>query len=513
MTSDTIPQADRPGGVRAAIGLLLLIPILAPLFAAMVIWFSERDSTRIAEDRATAAVKVSAANVRLLIESTLDRLHRLDDALGPDPAKFRPVTLPGGPKALELFDGFYNANGDPITRTGTGGANVADNADFQALKNGKPWRITALIRSSSLRLFGIGRRIERNGQFAGVITAYLQADALTDTWNNVNLGADSTLGLIRDDGWVITRYPVPEEGINLAGYELFTIHLRQAPAGLYQGTSSPVDGHKRLVAYQSLKDLGVIVVASISQTQTIDAFWSRVRSTALVAGPVFLALLVLCVWTALLLQRKERSRVELTAALAQNRVLLQEIHHRVKNNLQAVAAMVRLQAAPPGMKEDLTRRIAAMTAVHQHMYESDQFGDLDAAGYLGKLLASLRDSAPPGVDLSWHLNPVRVSPDQALPLGLIVNEVVANAFKHAFPEGRPGKVEVSLSKVDGLPEALLVIEDNGVGVSEAAAPGGVGLGTRLIASLAAQLEGKSTQIRSGGVRFELRFPLEDIKAR
>jgi len=147
-----------------------------------------------------------------------------------------------------------------------------------------------------------------------------------------------------------------------------------------------------------------------------------------------------------------------------------------------------------------------MSAVHQHIYESDQFGALDAEGYLAKLLAGLRDSAPPGVDLDWRLAPLQVSPDQALPLGLIVNEVVANAFKHGFPNGKAGRVSVTLERPLEGKEAILTIADTGVGMSEIPS-GGMGLGTRLIAGLTQQLEGKAATVRDNGVRFELRFPV------
>ena len=178
----------------------------------------------------------------------------------------------------------------------------------------------------------------------------------------------------------------------------------------------------------------------------------------------------------------------------------------MKNNLQQVAAMVKLQQAPAQMKEDLIRRIAAMSAVHQHIYESDQFGVLDAEAYLAKLLAGLRESAPPKVDLDWRLAPLQLSPDEALPLGLIVNEVILNAFKHGFPNGRAGRVTVALERPLKGNEAVLVITDNGVGMSETPS-GGVGLGTRLIGGLTAQLQGKSTTTRDNGVKFELKFPV------
>lgn len=470
----------------------------------MLIWLSERNDVRAAETKVIASARISAANVKLLVETTLDRLARIDDQLGTDPTQFRLPPLPDG----QNFVGLYNAAGDTINADGTLGASVTSNPEFQALAAGKPWTITPLIGGSNspIRLFGIAKRIDREGEFGGVITAFFPADQLSEVWSSLALGPDSTVGLFRDDGEMVTRYPVPDQSINLKTYELFTDHLPLAPSGSYQAVS-PIDGHARTVGYESLGALGLVVVASMAQTATEDAFWSRVRSTSLVAAPIFFALLLLCGWATLLLLRHARSREELQAALAQNRVLFQEIHHRVKNNLQAVTAMVRLQAGPADLKEDLTRRIAAMSAVHQHIYESDQFGDVDASAYLGKLLAGLKESAPPGVALDWKLDPLEVSADQALPLGLLVNELVSNAFKHAFPNGRPGKVDVRLERATKN-EAMLTVSDDGAGQGATTPGNGGGFGGRLITGFVGQLHGDSKTRTAGGVTFELRFPLE-----
>ncbi|RYY93009.1 MAG: hypothetical protein EON61_25590 [Alphaproteobacteria bacterium] len=96
MTSSIKPSRSAPGGIRAAIVLLLLVPVLVPLFAAALIWLSERDIGRASEDRLTAAARIVSSDVRNLVQTTLDRLRRIDEALGPDPALFvAPVISPG----------------------------------------------------------------------------------------------------------------------------------------------------------------------------------------------------------------------------------------------------------------------------------------------------------------------------------------------------------------------------------------------------------------------------------
>jgi two-component system, sensor histidine kinase PdtaS len=495
-------SSSRPGGVRTAIALLVLIPVLVPLFAALLIWLGERDSTAAANDRVMAAARVASADVRELVDTTLQRLERYDQQLGQDPTQFRPPRS----SVEQGFVALYDADGLVVGPDGQRTTSIASNAEFKVLANGKPWVITPMLgNASSLRIFGIARRVERDGRFAGVITAYLPADALSQTWGEADLGEQSTIGVVREDGWMVARYPLPDEATNIARTLLFE-EAAKAAEGSYVSQSSPIDSIARRVGYISIPDLGVIVTASMSRTSMTDEFWSRVGYTALVAAPVFITMVLLCGWAIVLLIRHDRNRVQLELALERNRMLFQEIHHRVKNNLQQVAAMVRLQQAPAAMKEDLTRRIVAMSAVHQHIYESDQFGVLDAEAYLARVLTGLRDAGPPGVTLEWKLAPLQLSPDQALPLGMIVNEIVSNAFKHGFPEGRAGLVSVTLQRPLAGNEAVLTVADNGVGMGETPS-GGIGLGTRLIAGLAQQLGGKTTVIRDGGVRTELRFPV------
>ena len=502
-----LPQTKRAGGIRGAIALLLLIPVLVPLFAVLLIWLSERDVASASRERVTSAVRVVSANARLLVESTLERLRVYDAGLGDDPARF----VPQQGAVQNTLTALYDAEARSIQRNGARGPAIVTTAEFAALKEGKPWAITGMLGDAgSLRFFGIARRVERDGKFVGVIAAYIAADTLSDVWGQLALGSGSTVSMVRSDGWLITRFPVPDAAIDLSGQPLFTENVTKNPEGVFSSSASPVDKMARLVAYTTLADLGIVVTAGMSMTETADAFWSRVGYTALVAAPIFCALVFLCGWAILLLLRHERNRAELETALGQNRMLFQEIHHRVKNNLQQVMSLIRLQQAPAAMKEDLTRRIAAMSAVHQHIYESDQFGVLDAEAYLARVLKGLRDSAPPGVVIEWRLAALQLSPDQALPLGLILNEIVSNAFKHGFPNGRPGKVEIALERPLEGNEAVLIVTDNGVGMTDSPS-GGVGMGTRLISGLAQQLGGQPVVTRDNGVRIELRFPVNSTQ--
>ncbi len=496
-------SGQRPGGIRATIALLVLIPVLVPLFAALLLWLGERDANSMANERVMGAARVAAANVRLLVESTQERLSRIDDALERDPMRFRAPSS----SMTQGFIALYDAEGFMIDREGQREAPVGDNAEFKALAGGKEWVTTPLLGTqTSLRFFGIAKRLERNGAFAGVLAGYIPGDTLAQTWNEVSLGVQSTIGIIREDGWLVTRYPMPPEAVDLKGSHLFDA-LKDAPEGTYVNPSSPVDQVSRRVGYVSIPDIGLIVTASMSRTSTTDAFLARVGQVSMVVAPIFIAMVFLCGWAIILLMRHERNSIELEKALARNQMLFKEIHHRVKNNLHQVSSLIRLQQAPAAMKEDLTRRITAMSAVHQHIYESDQFGVIDAEVYLERVLKGLRDSAPPGVKLEWSLAPLQLSPDQAMPLGMVVNEIVLNAFKHGFPEGRAGLVVIKLERPLEGNEAVLSVTDNGVGMSETPA-GGVGLGTRLITGLAQQLGGRTKTTRENGVRVELRFPVD-----
>ncbi len=187
------------------------------------------------------------------------------------------------------------------------------------------------------------------------------------------------------------------------------------------------------------------------------------------------------------------------ASLREKEALLREIHHRVKNNLQIMSSLLRLQARQiehPDARAalvDMQSRIRSMALIHEHLYRSQNLAAVDLAAYLKSLciqlcraLVATTGAIQPELDLA----PVRLEIDQAIPCGLLVNELIANCLKHGFPEGRTGKIWVTLQPVAGGPQLCLRVADNGVGLPpDFEARRSKSLGLQLVSDLTKQIGG------------------------
>lgn len=197
---------------------------------------------------------------------------------------------------------------------------------------------------------------------------------------------------------------------------------------------------------------------------------------------------------AALSQAKDRAETDLRASNARLEALLREVNHRVANSLQLVSALVSLQSnalADDGARaalQDTQRRIAAIAQVHRRLYTSDNVESVDMRDYLGALVDELADTwsttnAPRHVRLAAE--PILLPTDRAVSLGVIVNELVSNACKYAYPSGTSGEIRVALRRTDDGFE--LIVEDDGVGIDPGMAPRGTGLGSRVINAMAQSL--------------------------
>jgi two-component system, sensor histidine kinase PdtaS len=213
---------------------------------------------------------------------------------------------------------------------------------------------------------------------------------------------------------------------------------------------------------------------------------------------------------------EERVR-ERTAIAEERDVLLREVHHRVKNDLQLISSLLGMHGrafrdgAVAGAFEECQGRVQAIARVHEHMYEqmhtARDLRQLSFSEHLRTLTLEVRQTgaSPPGVQLLLDLGEsVVVGVDQAIPCAMIVHELVVNAFKHAFPAGRGGTVRVAC-RVEGEGGVALVVEDDGVGMSEPAAAPSNGLGWTLVKAFAQQLGASLTVEREHGTRVALAF--------
>jgi two-component sensor histidine kinase len=209
-----------------------------------------------------------------------------------------------------------------------------------------------------------------------------------------------------------------------------------------------------------------------------------------------------------------RSEQTVRASLREKEVLLKEIHHRVKNNLQVISSLLNLQArylpdpAARAIFSQSQNRVQSIALVHERLYESADLSHVNFAKYLSVLLDNVfdtHDATSRGISKVIDVGDANLTVDVAIPCGLIVNELVTNTLKHAFPGGRPGTVRVSLSETeDGLLD--LMVEDDGVGIPDGIDPRKtVSLGLDLVVTFAEQLNAEMDIVREGGTSFRFRF--------
>lgn len=212
----------------------------------------------------------------------------------------------------------------------------------------------------------------------------------------------------------------------------------------------------------------------------------------------------------------ERSRAEerIKASLKEKEILLKEIHHRVKNNLQVISSLLSLQAETTKDTQALAalresrNRVHSMAVIHETLYQSKDLAQVDFATYTEKLVNHLQRSLHVNsqlVTLEINVNNVSLSIDTAIYCGLIINELISNSFKYAFPDGRVGKIVISLSMQENAGLSLEVC-DNGVGISEDIDIAKTeSLGLQLVTMLTEQLSGTLELDRHAGTRFKIMF--------
>jgi two-component system, sensor histidine kinase PdtaS len=262
-------------------------------------------------------------------------------------------------------------------------------------------------------------------------------------------------------------------------------------------------------------EFDVVQKENTIQQQKTKLNQQRTRQTLVIIIAVLLLLMLAILYKTYKLDKKKNRLLE-----KQNRekeFLLKEIHHRVKNNLEIVSSLLSLQSA---QTSDLTvidamqesqNRVQSMSMIHQKLYQGKNLGTIEMKDYLINLGSHVLDSfgAEQRIVLECAMDILELDVDTAVPLGLIVNELITNALKYAFPKGRKGQIDVKLTQ-ESIDTLILKVVDNGIGQVDDDFTKGTGFGMQLIQLLTQQLNGTMEHVKSNGTIVAFEFKLNNV---
>ncbi|MFS2150778.1 sensor histidine kinase [Rhizobium sp. Rhizsp42] len=484
---------------------------MAAVFSAGAMLVRQNYSSAIQEGemRASAAANVVATNANWMMQASDQALRRIDSALGPDGATSQELRQDIARAVGDLPLGFtysvFDETGQLRASTAANwlAVNHSDRPYFQRLAKGERLSIARAERETPQDGFAfiVAHRIDRDGVFKGVATITITNASVEKFWSTMGLGDNSTISIIRADGRLLAHHPEPTEPVDLSKTAWYPL-LAAADKGIFHSPVSPIDGVSRILSFKKVDGWPIVALAAVDRQEVLAVFWRNLWSELLLVLPLAIATFAgagLLTWQ---LHRYSRRNDDLEKANEKNTFLLREVHHRVKNNLQAVMALIRLQPLPPEARADMTSRIQAMVAVHEQIYLTDQYERVDAEPYVRQLVTQIATLYNKPVALEIELEHVLVDRDQALPLGLIVNEVVSNSFKYGLTDDGSGVLRVELKTFDT--EIELVIADSGAGFDPVQQR--KGMGTKLVTNFAAQLRGRYEYKNESGTIFTLTFP-------
>lgn len=499
-------------------------------------------AARLMLNQLTRMLEVADAHLVLLEEMSRNtRWEDLEDVAGLE-RRMRLIAQ-DNPYIFRLF--IVDSTGDVIASSmeNPPPLNTESRSYFQIHRDGAPGPIltTGLqSRASGEPIMVLSRRVnDPTGDFKGVALISFNLAELETFFQSVGLKEYRATFQLIDANMKIVVDTVPPP--NLRGHPIATTAAQwfRTDSPHTQTYAAP-DGVERIWAHERLDRFRLFLRVGTP----VESVLARWRRDALSYGAVSLFALLGVILLSFIavryahreerlgrqlalanqqLEERVRERTarlaqladELRASLREKDILFREVHHRVKNNLQVVSSMVRVSSrgvtdeAARDVFDEISRRIQAIALVHQSLYEQQSAANIDMHAYLAKLAefgANVYGSDERGIAIGVRANG-RLDLDKAVSVGVIASEVLANALKHAFPDGRTGRVDVEFSRGQG--ECVLCVRDDGVGMPDDYRPG-TGMG--IVNALITQLEAQVAIRREGGTVFEIRFAVPDAAA-
>lgn len=393
------------------------------------------------------------------------------------------------------------------------GLNVSDRAYYTALREGAAGFISPLFWGRLRRepFFAVSRRIENSkGAFVGGVQVSVKAAYFTDFYRSLSPEPGAVFAIYKDDGSLVMRSVLPPGQESFPKPQILLDHLAKAPAGVYQAVTV-YDEVERLWAYRRIAGHPMVVVTGLPVTRVLAGWRERTLRNGIIATVVLAAFLTIARLLAHTLRREAALRGRAEGLLAEKEMLFQEIHHRVKNNLQIIASFLTMQAvhsrdaATAAAFEEALSRLQSMGLVHQILYEQHEATVVSMDAYLralGTTIGQTFGAESRGIAIEVAPSDTRLAMDQAVPLALLANEALTNALKHAFPPGQGGSIRMELAERDGA--LTFTLADDGIGMPEDAKSG---LGMTILSALARQLGGSLEWDVGPGTRLTVTVPV------
>jgi two-component sensor histidine kinase len=537
------PTISRVPGLNTALVVALVVPLV---LLGVLAWRSYERAHEEMWREVDATTDLAAEHIAKVFETTELLAEKIEaqiaghswETIASDAAFHAQLKASDG--RLPQIHGIWLIDAAGLTRAGsldfpTPPLSIADRSYFQrAREAGGTYISESLVsRHTGQTAFAVVRALRASdGAFDGAVSVLVSPSYFEQVFAEAVHRIRGSLVLVRieqlgRDGDVLARIPRTDGPRRLASYSpLFPVLATPAQRLRYRVTSQ-LDGVDRIHTGRKVGDYPLVVSAG-APIAGVQKRWAKEwREIGLFAVPLYLGLIVavLLARRHLLAERRVRATLESRVAartadlqklVGEKEVLLREVHHRVKNNLQMMQSMVRLtaQRAPRESRPqfaNVARRIWAIGQLYNDLYTKEDVSSIDLGRYIDSVCRSpglFGDDA--NVTMTCEVDTLVADLDTAVPIGLIAVELITNAYKHAFPGGRPGRVAVRLTR-GGEGRATLTVADDGIGMAPDA-DNDATMGTKLVTALVAQVHGELTVETVQGTRWTLVFRVKERAA-
>jgi len=313
-----------------------------------------------------------------------------------------------------------------------------------------------------------------------------------------------------------------QEGIVMADKDGKIISVNKEFVRLFGYNMSEIKGRyiDEVVAHEKNRDEGIKITRKVASGESLSFETIRKRKDGTMIDVSVLAMPIIVdgeVVASIAIYRditkRKKAEEQVRSSLEEKEVLLKEIHHRVKNNMQIVSSMLRLQAGQ-SKNEDFIEmcnvgqsRIRSIALIHESLYKSSDFARIDFSKYIEKLMThlfSIYEGGKERIEFEVDVEDVFLDINKAIPCGLIINELVSNSLRHAFPNHMEGKISVEMLRENG--KHILIVKDTGIGFPEEIDfRNAKTLGMQLVTDLVKQLRGTIKLAKDGATEFKITF--------